>query len=378
MQPIRFVAIKKCVIPFTGNVQVPELTEYPMVLSIGDQLTLGSPPVAFDGRGVHHYPFLKYFVSVVELENILQDLSKDVLPRCDGAEIVSKFYNRSHICLLVNESIVFKHHATEEESYKYIKLIDYFQEEPRVNTRRGNRPLSAGAFYMTRKTQIHTGAVSLTYESIYNAARKCGFYLCSEFNPLYMITIVNYLKQFGTITNILDMSAGRGSRMLAAMILGARYTGVDPCEGTHQFYTTMHLFYSSLLGRDTDVKIHKSGFETLSTQVLATRGPYDLMLSSPPYFDLEIYEDNENQSVTKFTTLETWVRGFLYPSMSKTLDLLRVDGFMVINMDNPRHQPTDFVKYLLEFQDPKAVFKGCIQILSRNNLPFSFWCWQRC
>jgi DNA modification methylase len=80
------------------------------------------------------------------------------------------------------------------------------------------------------------------------------------------------------------------------------------------------------------------GFESFQTQ-----SNYDLVLTSPPYYNLEIYEDesSKGQSIYK-RTLDQWFDDFLIPSLDKAVEALRDGGFMVININNIKGQP-DFV-----------------------------------
>ena len=41
-------------------------------------------------------------------------------------------------------------------------------------------------------------------------------------------------KHIGPIKNMLDMSAGRGARMIACAAMEINYLGIDPCECTHE------------------------------------------------------------------------------------------------------------------------------------------------
>ena len=41
---------------------------------------------------------------------------------------------------------------------------------------------------------------------------------------------------------------------------------------------------------------------------------YDICITSPPYYNLEIYCDEENQSINKFTDYKRWLENFIEPN----------------------------------------------------------------
>ena len=99
------------------------------------------------------------------------------------------------------------------------------------------------------------------------------------------------------------------------------------------------------------------------------------MFSSPPYFDLEIYENNDKQSIDRFSSLENWLENFLKVCMRKILSLLRPGGIMALNIDNPVHIKRDYINPLLKFEFEGAVFIGVIRIF--RGAKFHTWCWQK-
>ena len=40
---------------------------------------------------------------------------------------------------------------------------------------------------------------------------------------------------------------------------------------------------------------------------------FDCCITSPPYYDLEIYSNEETQSINKFQTYESWLENFIDP-----------------------------------------------------------------
>ena len=55
----------------------------------------------------------------------------------------------------------------------------------------------------------------------------------------------------------------------------------------------------------------------------------DLIFTSPPYFDREVYSQSVAQSSKRYTHLGAWVRGFLYPVIEKAY---RASPVFVLNI----------------------------------------------
>ncbi len=59
-------------------------------------------------------------------------------------------------------------------------------------------------------------------------------------------------------------------------------------------------------------------------------GGVDLVLSCPPYFDKEIYSEDESQSIKRYTTYAEWVERFLAKSIDNFHHLLSEDGVYAV------------------------------------------------
>lgn len=56
---------------------------------------------------------------------------------------------------------------------------------------------------------------------------------------------------------------------------------------------------------------------------------FDLVFYSPPYYDIEVYSEDEKQSTSKFTTYESWVAGYLKPTIDLCIKSLKHGGHLV-------------------------------------------------
>ena len=67
-----------------------------------------------------------------------------------------------------------------------------------------------------------------------------------------------------------------------------------------------------------------------SIEKFDTKSKYDLVFTSPPFFDMEIYENVETQSVEKFKSIIKWKEGFLYPAIKKSYKCLKRGGHLAL------------------------------------------------
>ena len=146
----------------------------------------------------------------------------------------------------------------------------------------------------------------------------------SNFRP----TVAKYIYEtYGHQGNVLDFSAGYGGRLCGALPSSiSHYTGIDPCKAT-------------VAGLQTIIDQHKgqnkatiieSGFEETD---LPTNS-FDLVFSSPPYFNTEHYDIDAKQSWVRYPTKEQWRDQFLSFIINKSQQYLKAQGYFVINIAN--------------------------------------------
>ena len=149
------------------------------------------------------------------------------------------------------------------------------------------------------------------------------------YRPLMAKKVVAYLaKQLGVKeVRVLDVCAGWGGRMVGAKSaespsfagvspsvagglrgelvspLKVHYTGIDPCEKT---YAALRAIRDEIGLTDVTL-IHKPAEVALQED-----GTYDIALTSPPYYNLELYSDEPTQSV-QAGGYQAWLDTFLKP-----------------------------------------------------------------
>ena len=58
------------------------------------------------------------------------------------------------------------------------------------------------------------------------------------------------------------------------------------------------------------------------------------MISSPPFFNLEIYSNESTQSSERYPGIDDWIEKFLKPSLRKTAEILDPDSPVVLHLSD--------------------------------------------
>jgi tRNA1(Val) A37 N6-methylase TrmN6/DNA-binding CsgD family transcriptional regulator len=155
-------------------------------------------------------------------------------------------------------------------------------------------------------------------------------YKASIFNPMVAKYVYDTFTKDGDI--IYDYSAGFGQRLIAAMSVkhSLTYIGVDPMEKSVKSNNDIYAFLKQNIPfLNKNAEIICSGSENYFN--IKYEGKIALAFSSPPYFNVEKYENNKTQAYHN----ENYV-GFinLYwrKTVQNTIKLLKNDGIFAINI----------------------------------------------
>tara|TARA_R110002096_G_scaffold367901_1_gene561180 strand:+ start:41 stop:1186 length:1146 start_codon:yes stop_codon:yes gene_type:complete len=159
---------------------------------------------------------------------------------------------------------------------------------------------------------------------IFECYRRCKGSVVS-FKAMAMRSIID--KYNGT--KVLDPTAGWGGRMLGSIAQGCEYTGID---------TNLNL----IKGYDEMIKKFGGGKATMiyddCLKVDYSNIDYDIVITSPPYFNLEQYSH-----MTLFESNEKYHTEFLIPLIIKLLVDIEDLGKVCINISEYIYK--DYLKY---------------------------------
>jgi hypothetical protein len=154
-------------------------------------------------------------------------------------------------------------------------------------------------------------------------------------------SIAKHIYQRYNATSVFDPCAGWGGRALGAMVLGIPYQGCDTNKDLDEVYE--ELWYV----RGEDEEPPDMGIEVMDcldflTPEYIAKSPwwpdgcspskpmpfkYDCVLTSPPYYDLEIYPHQED-----LPSEEEWYKKWLMPVISRCYKFMEKGGHCCINM----------------------------------------------
>jgi 16S rRNA G966 N2-methylase RsmD len=166
-----------------------------------------------------------------------------------------------------------------------------------------------------------------SHSTPYLSELKRGIYFCcgmtksTMFRPqMAKLTCLQYAPK-----NVLDPCAGWGGRMIGTVASGANYYAFEPNTETYNnlmalatylnIHSKVHIFH------DDALKMDDYDFPTV-----------DMVITSPPYFDVEVYNHEKTQSVTNHNSYESWKDGFFVPLMAKCEQRLSRTGVSCWNV----------------------------------------------
>src|SRR5271154_602944 len=214
----------------------------------------------------------------------------------------------------------------KEEDYTNINILsDYFIDSCRKTCRFKNAPTPEEYFQEHNQeiiNDLNKKNIEITPQNMRNELYG-KVAICSSHNPC----IIKYFIKTFRSKSVLDFSAGWGDRLLGAMASGIdKYTGVDPNSCLHPKYQEMISLLKPISPNPhIEIEMVQEKFENYQPT-----GLYDLVYTSPPYFDYEIYTKETTQSIHDKPTEEIWYEQFLQLSIIKSLNVLTNGGYLVL------------------------------------------------
>jgi len=193
-------------------------------------------------------------------------------------------------------------------------------------------------------------------------------YIASQHKPNVTKALTEY---FGSKT-MLDFSAGWGDRLSGACASETieHYVGIDPRKENHPLYKQQAEFYqkhTTFFENPTKVDLHQSPAEDFDYSDY--QDYFDLVFTSPPYFNVERYGDDDTQSWVRYESINAWNEYFLHKALEKIIPTLKKGGKMAINIADVYTSEKggggkdwkEITQPMCEFLESKGLtYKGCI------------------
>lgn len=281
-------------------------------------------------------------------EEVLKDLSE--MRRNDSKRLLqeSEWFSRYEYKRALNPLIL-------SQSNIGLKISGQATHLPRMKCDSLNSPSPYRVWnnYKFRKSML--GALwSLKLSEVNNKSLKSCIsmrkYIASQFRPTTATAIYNMFNA----KNVLDFSSGWGDRLVGFAFSNAdTYTGIDPNESLQDGYKQII---------DT-LDIKGVSMNVACGEDFNHKRTYDLVFTSPPYFNVERYTQDDTQSFKKFRTLDEWLYGFLFQTLTNAYNHLEDGGYMVINISDvySGHKVNKICDPMCDYMESiGANYLGCI------------------
>ena len=252
-------------------------------------------------------------VTIEDIENhkaiSTRELQKDLenLRRFDATENKNNFYGNPFLYHFQFKNLL---NCRREKGKTIYDIWNDPEEQKKLieNTRKRNRGGRTAAGNVYECFRINLGSI-----------------------VMFKSTTAKYLyKKYGA-SHVLDPTAGWGGRMLGAWALDIDYTGIDTNTELQSAYDGMIDFLNKEQEFDTEL------FETQTSQLKMifkscldvdfSEIPYDMVLTSPPYINLELYEHME-----PWQNDELFYNDFFLPLFEKCLKHIKIGGNVCFNI----------------------------------------------
>jgi hypothetical protein len=257
-------------------------------------------------------------------------------------EVSKMFDDLTDIALKWNPTNIVNRNFTNDY-YNIDGISNHFTEEIRMNcVVNRSMKLSPKQFLDKNKCNIATksiflyGGYTLDSKLYYNKSDVSdvnknlldtlalinGYRECNSFNPLILINFIKrYFKNWKTV-NLLDPSMGWGDRLLACLALGIKsYTGFDP-------NLKLHPCYNEIKKMNTTTKT-KFIADKFSSKKLNDK--FDVVFTSPPFFNFEIYNYSEEDNSGSY---DTWLSSIYEPYLNDMIKSVNNGGYIGVYIDN--------------------------------------------
>lgn len=151
-------------------------------------------------------------------------------------------------------------------------------------------------------------------------------YIAAQYKPSIAKYVYNTYSNNGSV---LDFSSGWGDRLAGFYTSNAqKYIGIDPNASLFDGYNEQIKAYSKM----TDGKEARMINDVAENVEL--KDEFDLIFTSPPYFNIERYTQLGNQSFKKHKKLDRWLNDFLFKTVGKFWNNLKDNGKLIINISD--------------------------------------------
>lgn len=236
----------------------------------------------------------------------------------------------------------------KHQYYNIDTFTDYFNEKQRMKAKVKHERYSPYEYYKINEREINNKFKNIKSNKIRIEEMNDYIYSSIKQATLFKIsTVISCFKYIEKDLNInlnnikvLDPSSGWGDRLIGCMCLNVdEYTGYDPNETLQKGYNKIIKTIGKIINRKNNQDIDfKSKFKVICDGFENSNynNYFDVVFTSPPYFDVEEYIKNDKQSIVKYNTFDKWKNEFFKTYLKKCIESVKVGGLIFLHISNNR------------------------------------------
>ena len=211
------------------------------------------------------------------------------------------------------------------------KAVNYFTEYERLNTsgRYGNLRLNYFDFVVNKNFFLSKPSIinSMKYtkykiEEMEKILQQLFALYCHQPMIFKPYNVCDLILRYNP-KKVLDFTMGWGGRLIGACACGIeKYIGIEMNINLKNPYERMIEMIKST-NCITEIELYFQDCLTIDYSTL----DYDFVFTSPPYYDIEIYNNTNN-----YNSIEEWNNSFYIPLITNIFSNLKQDGYFCLNI----------------------------------------------
>lgn len=140
--------------------------------------------------------------------------------------------------------------------------------------------------------------------------------------------------------------------MSAVLLSGHNYCGFDPNKKLFKNLKKYKAFLkeNNIINNKQHCGLYNQGSEIYRPEL---KELFDVSFTSPPYFNLEKYSEDNCASTNNYNNYNLWVKEFVIPTVNNTCKYLKHGGYAMINIKNLNKHETCFDDFFTAFTNIK-------------------------
>ncbi len=220
-------------------------------------------------------------------------------------------------------------------------------------------------------------------EACYEVIPECTLFKVSLAAGIYKFFLADKIRE--GCARVLDPFAGWGDRAIGASGAGiAEYIGVDPNAALIEGHQAISKFTAQF--GHTSTKFRPVPFEAYGPDEVAEDFPSadgagpngaDLVFSSPPFHDYELYSSDTTQSVSpgRNESVAEWIRDWFLPITDRAWGALAPGGNLAYYLSGKNGEVTGPLCRHMEAHGRE--FRGVIACRRGDKRPLPLWVWRK-